>query len=365
VAWWFFRLAGWHVVIQKAVIRKLLHTSIPFLAYAILGATYYRIDTVLLSLMANAAVVGWYGAGYRLFDTLLFIPNLILGVVMYPVFSRLSGQSQSTLKVAIEKCMNLILICAIPIATLMIVAAPNIIGFLYHRKEFDNTIPVLQALAPGLVFLYINTLFFSVIVSTKGEKRIPWMAAVALIFNLSLNFFFIPHYHQVGAALVTSLTELLLLCISVLLMPKHLLPGKSLRVGAKILIAALFMALATFLLKTLSILLISPIVFLVYVGVTTLLGTIPREDMQMLYKAVRDKGKRTSTETLVNNVDENPYMQITERLSAVRVRKVQTEVRVQMEEIDDDITERLPTVRAKKISNSKRKVANSGSRREN
>jgi O-antigen/teichoic acid export membrane protein len=350
VAWWFFRLTGWHVVIQKAVIRKLLRTSIPFLVYAVLGVIYYRIDTVLLSLMDNAAVVGWYGAGYRLFDTLLFIPNLILGVVMYPVFSKLSSvESQSTLKMAVEKCMNLILICALPIATLLIFAAPNIIGFLYHSKDFDNTIPVLQALAPGLIFLYINTVLFSVIVSTKGEKRIPLMAGAALVFNLSLNLFLIPRYQQVGAAVVTSLTELLLLCISVVLMPKHLLPRGSFKVGVKTLIAALFMALATFLLKTSSILLISPIVFLVYAGVATLLRTIPREDVQILYRAVRDKGKRTSTETLADMMDENMYTQITERLPAVRLKKIQSRVGVQLEEeVDDEITERLPAVRPRR-----------------
>src|SRR5437588_3386152 len=173
VALWFFRLEGWHVVINKTIIYKLLHTSIPFVLYGVLGVIYYRIDTVLLSLMTSSAVVGWYGAAYRLFDTLLFIPSLILQAVMYPVFSKLSASSQSTLKMAVEKCMNLLLICAMPIATLMIVAAPNIIGFLYHQADFVNSVPVLQALAPGLVFLYINALFGNIILSTRGEKKIP------------------------------------------------------------------------------------------------------------------------------------------------------------------------------------------------
>ena len=142
VALWFFRLVGWRVAVEKAVIRQLVHSSIPFVVYGMLGVIYYRIDVVLLSLMTNTAVVGWYGAGYRLFDTIFFIPSILVNAVLYPVFAKLSINSRSTLKMAVEKCMNLLLMCAVPIATLFVVAAPNIVGFLYHRPEFVHSIPV-------------------------------------------------------------------------------------------------------------------------------------------------------------------------------------------------------------------------------
>jgi O-antigen/teichoic acid export membrane protein len=345
VAFWFFRLVGRRIVIKKAVIRKLVHTSIPFVIYGVLGVIYYRIDTVLLSLMTNAAVVGWYGAGYRLFDTLLFIPNLILNAVMYPVFVRLSG-SRTALKMTVEKSMNLLLICAVPIAVLMIVAAPNIIGFLYHRAEFDNTIPVLQALAPGLVFLYINTLFSSIIISTKGERKIPIMAGIALVFNLSLNLFLIPRYQQVGAAVVTSLTELLLLCISASFVPRYLLPKGSLKVGGKVLIAALFMALTAFFLRIFSIFILAPIALLVYGGIAILLRMVPREDVEKVYQAIRKRGEIGSTEVLVNVVDENLYMQITGHIPAVRaVEDAATEHIPAVRAVEDAATEHIPAVR--------------------
>ena len=364
VATWFFRLVGWRVTFHLGIILNLVRSSVPFVAYGILGVIYYRIDTVLLSLMASTAVVGWYGAGYRLFDTLLFIPNLIINAIMYPVFSRLSAdaRSQSTLKLAIEKSMNLLLICAIPIATFMIVAAPNIIGFLYHRAEFTNSIPVLQALAPGLLFLYINTLLSNIIVSTKGEKKIPLMAGIALVFNLGLNLILIPLYKQIGAALVTSLTEFLLLCISIVFIQKQLLPGKSVRVGSKALASALVMAAALFFLRSLSVVLMLPVALLVYVGVAYFLRMIPKEDMQSLQQAIGKKGKRTgiTSDLLTNIVDENIYDQITNpslpavygqmsdyHLATVKTRKLRLEAF--SEDEDDDITLRLPVVRRRRV----------------
>jgi O-antigen/teichoic acid export membrane protein len=365
VAFWFFRLTGRRVVFDKKLLLQLIRTSIPFVVYGVLGVIYYRIDTILLSLMTNTDVVGWYGAGYRLFDTLLFIPNLILNAVMYPVFSKLAVKSQAALKTAVEKCMNLLLICSFPIAAFMIAGAPSIIGFLYHRPDFLNSIPVVEGLAPGLVFLYINTLFSSIIVSTKGEKKIPIMAAAALVFNLGLNLILIPRFEQIGAAVVTSLTELLLLFISARFVPGYLFPRKSMKVGFKTLIASLVMGGIIFYLRMLSIFLLLPLGILTYISLATLLKTVPSEDLQSLLKAVKNKGKRSSVEkltdiveenidTLASIAEENIYAQITDpRLTAVQVKRAMAETRKEQAAYLDDgneITLRLPAVVAKKMA---------------
>lgn len=297
-AMWFFRLVGTEFTLDWSLMRSLMKTSIPFLVYGVLGVIYYRIDTVLLSLMTSAQVVGWYGAGYRLFDTMVFLPNLVIMTIMYPVFSKFSTQNTAHLKLAIEKSMSFLLFCGIPIATAMIVVAPNIIGFLYHRDEFVQSNAVLQGLAPGVVFLYINTVLSTTLMSIKQEKKITIMAAAALIFNLSLNLLLIPRFLHVGAAIVTSLTELLLMCIAITLLPRDLLPWRSLVVGGKALLASVVMAIVIHFIDTLSILEILPIAILVYFSVASLVGTIPREDLLALSTAIRQKaaGKASQLE---------------------------------------------------------------------
>lgn len=325
-ATWFFRLIGARFSIDLTLVRGLIRTSIPFLTYGVLGVIYYRLDTVLLSLFTNTAVVGWYGAGYRLFDTLVFLPNLVILAIMYPVFSKLSNTSEASLKLVIEKSMNFLLFCGIPIAAAMIAAAPNIIGFLYHRSDFIPAVPVLQALAPGLVFLYVNTVFNTTIMSTKQEKKITIMAAAALVFNLELNFIMIPLFQQVGAAIVTSLTELLLLCIGVAFIPRHLLPFGSLRVGAKAVVASLVMCLAIFALRNFNIFLLLSVAMLVYLGTATLLGTIPREDIMALYSSIRYKVQRTLPEVPVPQPEAEQDLQTAEERPSTTEKVAVTEV---------------------------------------
>jgi O-antigen/teichoic acid export membrane protein len=286
---WFFGLEGIHLSLDRAMLRSLIRTAIPFLIYGVLGVIYYRIDTVLLSLMTNTAVVGRYGAAYRLFDTLFFLPSLVINAIMYPVFSKLSLVSEADLKVAIEKSLNFLLFCGLPIATFMFVAAPGIIGILYHRSDFVSSVPVIQALAPGLVFLYINSVLNAILVSTGQEKKITIMAGAALVFNLGLNLLLIPLYREVGAAIVTSLTELLLLGISATIIPRRLLPTSSILVSLKALAASLVMGVVAFFLKSLPVLVILPIATLEYFIVATALRTIPLKDMQALYLAARNK----------------------------------------------------------------------------
>jgi len=294
-ATWAFRLLGIGLSIDLVFVKGLLLTSIPFLVYGVLGVIYYRIDTVLLSFMANTAVVGWYGASYRIFDTLVFLPSLVISAIMYPVFSKLSMHSMAQLRIAVEKSLNFLLFCGIPITVGLIVAAPAIIGFLYHRPEFVHSVPALQALAPGLLFLYINSVLSSTLISTKREKKIMMMAAIALIFNLGLNFILIPRYLQVGAAVVTSLTELLLISLAIVFTPRSLLPLGSIRVGAKALIASLVMAVIMWIMRTSSLLAILPVAMTIYFITATLLATIPRDDLQALYGSIRNKKQVAST----------------------------------------------------------------------
>ena len=295
---WAFRLLGIGFSVDQALMRELLRTSIPFLTYGVLGVIYYRIDTILLSFMASTAVVGWYGASYRIFDTLVFLPSLVISAVMYPIFSKLSIHSTSELRIAVEKSMNFLLFCGIPITAGLIVAAPDIIGFLYHRPEFVHAVPALQALAPGLLFLYINSVLGSMMMSTKREKKITIMAAIALVFNLGLNLILIPRYQHVGAAAVTSLTELLLVGLAIIFAPRSLFPLGSIRVGVKALVASMVMALIIWIMRGSGLGTILPVAMAVYFATATLLGTIPRDDLKALYTSIRNKRQQASSDAL-------------------------------------------------------------------
>ncbi len=292
---WLFRLVGADFAIDLALIRTIVRTNIPFLINGVLLVGYTTIDTVLLAQVTNDAVVGWYGAAQRITGMMSFLPGIVITYIMFPIFSKLSLASDADLKLAVEKSVNFLLFCGIPIATGMIVAAPNIIRFLYERNEFAPSILVLQIAAPSVVFVYINYALTYTILSKKQDRKLPITSGIALTFNLGLNLVLILLYQQVGAAVASTLTEALVCCTFIVFIPRQLMPFGSLRVALKALIASLVMALAILPVHTLHIFIIIPIAILVYLGVSVLIGVIPREDYQAVYRAIRRKAQPTSS----------------------------------------------------------------------
>ena len=177
--------------------------------------------------------------------------------------------------------------------------------------------------------------------STKGERKLPIMAAAALVFNLGLNFILIPLYRHVGAAVVTSLTELLLLVISSFFVPRYLLPEKSIVVIVKVLLGGaastlVVLYLQTWLQAAWTIFFVAPTALGVYSIALVLLRTVPREDMQALFNAVRRKGKSDAIESL-NILDESIYTEITHLIPIVTIGAPHYDVYTQ-------ITHRMPIV---------------------
>lgn len=344
---WCLRKVGIRFEVERQVLLSLLKTSLPFLIYGVLGVIYYRIDTVMLSLMTNDTIVGWYGAAYRLFDTLLFLPSLVISAIMYPIFSKLSLQSEQQLKLAIEKSMNFVLFCGIPIATFLSIAAPQIIGFLYHNPAFIHSISTLQVLAPGLVFLYANSVLGAVLLSTHRERKMTWMAAIALVFNLLTNGLLIPRFAQMGAALVTTSTELLLLVLSVIFVPADLVPYKSLLSCLRILFAAAIMGACIWFLQTSSVAIILPIALLSYLLMALLSQALSQEDLRMIYQSIRyrESVQPASGEEL--NYLTNPADLDTSPLPAITMlESFSFPFANDNDEFDDDTTlPRLPAIR--------------------
>ncbi len=286
---WCFCKVGFFQRPNRAFMLSLFKSSLPFLIYGVLGVIYYRIDTVMLSLMMNDTVVGWYGAAYRLFDTLLFLPSLVISAIIYPIFSKLSLHSEQQLKLAIEKTMNFVLFCAVPISTFLVIAAPQIIGFLYHNPDFYHSITTLQALAPGLIFLYANSVLGAILLSTHQERKLVVLAGSALIFNVVANFLLIPLLEQVGTALTTSATELVLLIVSLVLVPNRLLPARSLLITLRILLAAAAMGASLWWLRTYSLLVLFPVGLLVYLALALLCQALPLSDLRSISTSLRSR----------------------------------------------------------------------------
>ena len=282
--------------LDRAVITTLVRSALPFFAYWVLGSLYYRLDTILLSKLTDETVLGWYGAAYRLFDTLVFLPSIVASAILFPILSQLSIHSRPALRQAMTKGLDTILIVGMPISAGLFTLAEPIIQLIYRQPEFINAVPALQWLAIGLLLLYVNSILGVTLVSLNEERKLTLVAGLALVLNLGLNLALIPLFKHVGAAATTVATEGFILSYLLAVTPRDLLGRSTLGVLAKSGVASAAMALVLFALRGQSLGLLVPLGAAIYALLGVMLRLVPLEDIRLIRVALARRGRVVEAE---------------------------------------------------------------------
>lgn len=234
---------------------NVLKVEFPYFLLAIFGVIYFRIDAVMLSLMTNETVVGWYGAAYRFFDILMFFPSIFI-TALFPVLSRLWGKENGTLARTAERSIELMLLAGIPIAVIVFAFAREIIDLFFGLADYGQSVLLLQIFAVGLLIIYINFILGTTVFASDKQRRWSFVTFIAVIINVILNYFMIPYTQLhlgnggIGSAVATLLTEFYIMTSAVSLLSKNILKEMRIAVWIKGAVAGLIMIAAVWLIRT-------------------------------------------------------------------------------------------------------------------
>lgn len=222
--------------------KGLLREGFPFLLWTIFGILYYRIDSVMLSIMTTEEVVGWYGASYRFFDILAFLPSIFTLAVL-PVMSKLYGREGNMLGVTTQKSLNFILVVGIPISISMYFFSGDIIHFFFGIEGYGPSVVNLGLFAIGLPLLYIDMVLGTAIIAINKQRQLAWVALLGVVGNVTFNYFMIPYTQThlgnggIGAAIATIMTEFIVLIAHLYLLDRNLLENRGSAVILKAVLA--------------------------------------------------------------------------------------------------------------------------------
>ncbi|MBC7859425.1 MAG: oligosaccharide flippase family protein, partial [Burkholderiaceae bacterium] len=111
-----------------------------------LGQVTFRIDIVLLSLLTTSAVVGAYGAGYRILEATLFLAWSVATSVL-PMYSYLDRSSRPSLDRVFGASIKFALVLVVPIAVTLFVCSRAVVDLLFGLDEYGETVGALRWLA--------------------------------------------------------------------------------------------------------------------------------------------------------------------------------------------------------------------------
>lgn len=185
--------------------RGLTSRSLPFATQDIFGVLLAKVDVVLLSFLATEAVVGRYGAAYRLLEATFFVTSALTGAFS-AMYTYLDDRSAPSIQSVFSRSLKLSVASLVPFAvTFGVLAEP--ISRLIFGDEFADSAGPLRLLA-GVVVLYgLLTLSSSLIVSRRDPRIVVVVVAGMALTNLGLNLVLIPPLGAEGAAAAMLITD--------------------------------------------------------------------------------------------------------------------------------------------------------------
>lgn len=174
--------------------------------HLLFGNLYFQLDTILLSFWTGDFEVGIYQSVFKLVVLTLIIPEVFISALM-PVLSRLNStnpRKAEKLGMLLNKTLTLI---ALPISAIIFLYADEFIYFIYRTSDYAAAIPVFKIFAFILLIRFSVETFALMLTISNRQKLRMYVVIIATIVNFSINYFLIPKYGPVGAAITSLITS--------------------------------------------------------------------------------------------------------------------------------------------------------------
>jgi O-antigen/teichoic acid export membrane protein len=187
--------------------KKILKESYPIGIVAIVTFVYFKIDTIILSVMKSSADVGIYNAAYKVIENISFFPGMIIGLI-FPIMSQHIFSDREKFQDISDKTFKIFVILVVPLIVGTMFLSEGIIG-LIGGIGFDQSANVLRILVFSLAFIFFGNFFNAVIISANFQKKLMYVLVFAAVFNVVANLLIIPASSRpyFSAAYVAAFTE--------------------------------------------------------------------------------------------------------------------------------------------------------------
>lgn len=267
---------------DRARWTTLLRELLPLSVAIATGVLYYRLSVVVVSLVANAHELSYFGASYRIIEVLTQIPVLMVSAA-FPIFARAARKDHVRFAYGIERVFEVAAIVGVLFVLLLTLGAPIAIAVV-GGPEFDPAIDVLRIQAFALGATFVGAVWAFALLSLHMQRTLMLLNLGALLVGSVLVAALTVLAGPTGAAAATAIMEIGLTTAGLLVLTRshaHLRP--SLRRLPRILLAGL-VAAAPALIPGIPTLVLVVAAAALYAGLLFALGAIPDELLEGLLR---------------------------------------------------------------------------------
>jgi len=188
--------------------KQTLKIALPVAASLIFTLIYFKLDTILLSLMKPAYDVGIYSAAYKILEAMIFLPAIYIGLVM-PLLSKHAFGDRVEFIKTFRTAFNVLSVFALPAAAYLFVLSDKIMRII-GGSGFIQSGPVLKILSVAILMIFFGNLGGNAIVALNLQRKGMWIYFAGAVFNVAANLILIPRYSYFAAAWTTVATEIII-----------------------------------------------------------------------------------------------------------------------------------------------------------
>jgi O-antigen/teichoic acid export membrane protein len=193
---------------------SLFKTALPLSLTLVFNLIYFRVDSIILTLVKPTFDVGIYNFAYKIFELPLVFPTFFMNA-LFPIFLQEHASAPIDFQRHIKQ--GAIFLCILSLITAIVVwiCAPFITTL---NSNFSPSVDVVRILSIGIPFFFLSSLTMWILITLKKRRELVAIYGLSMVTNIVANILFIPIYGYMGAAWITVLGEGFVLCVSAIVL---------------------------------------------------------------------------------------------------------------------------------------------------
>ncbi len=207
-----WKLVRFHFTWDVSFWKSFMRDAWPLGLTAIITFAYFKLDTIILSLLQPAAHVGIYNVAYKIMENLIFFPAMLVGLIL-PLLARAHQTDQREFRGIADKTAKVFIAIVLPIVIGTLFLAPDIVAIV-SGSGFEVSANVLRVLIFSLAGIFFGHYFNMLILVGNAQKKLLKALAIIALMNVVMNILLIREYSYFGAAVSSAVTEAVVVIVS-------------------------------------------------------------------------------------------------------------------------------------------------------
>ncbi len=275
------------------VLRELLRHGAPLAIFSLVIASQSFIEIMMLSALAGAAVVGWYGASTNILG-IVISPAMILLAATFPELSRAS-RSLPDLRRMIDATGRVMFIAAGFTSSALYLFADHMVAIIYGHGRFVETASILRVSALFVPLLFLVLVLASAMNAVGRNKAMAVISIVRIAICVILNWLLIGYWQQrfgngaVALVIIAGVAEIPAAIACLALLPKGAVGSTVTLNMVRACVVASCTVVPLSMLQPLGLLYLTPLFVLLFAVTAMVTRLVLPSDLRLAMEMVRSK----------------------------------------------------------------------------